>query len=75
MAAQKIITFPSVHYALKAEKLLRGEGIPVAAINTPRHISSDCGICLRFEGDLESKVKEALRKGGVEYQGIYILET
>jgi hypothetical protein len=74
MAGQKIITFPSVHHALKAEKLLRGEGIPVAAINTPRHISSDCGICLRFEENLEPKIKETLKKGGAEYQGIYTLE-
>lgn len=73
MAAQKIVTFPSVHHALKAEKLLRGEGIPVAAINTPRHISSDCGICLRFEGDLEPKIKEALKAANVSYQGVYSL--
>lgn len=73
MAAQKIVTFPSVHHALKAEKLLRGEGILVAAINTPRHISSDCGICLRFEGDLEPKIKETLKAAKVSYQGVYSL--
>lgn len=75
MAGQKIVTFPSVHHALKAEKLLREKNIPAAAINTPRHISSDCGICLRFEEDLELAVKKALQEGGVEYQGIYALES
>lgn len=73
MAGQKIVTFPSVHHALKAEKLLREKNIPAAAINTPRRISSDCGICLRFEEDLEPKIKETLKAANVSYQGVYSL--
>ena len=75
MARAKILTFDSVHHALRAEKILRENGIPISVINTPRHISTDCGICLRFEEDLEPKIREVFKEGGVEYQGIYILES
>lgn len=41
--------FKSMSYALKAEKILKAENIPHKLIPVPKQISSDCGICLRFE--------------------------
>ncbi|HQP30708.1 MAG TPA: DUF3343 domain-containing protein, partial [Deltaproteobacteria bacterium] len=40
--------FKSVSHALLAEKTLKAEGIPFKLIPVPRHISSDCGVCMRF---------------------------
>jgi len=31
-----------------AEKLLKKEQMPYKVIPVPRHISSDCGVCIRF---------------------------
>jgi Protein of unknown function (DUF3343) len=55
-----VILFDSVHHALRSEKILREAGIPHKLIPVPRHISSDCGICLRFTVDLRKRIDEAL---------------
>lgn len=52
MSEQKtydVMLFKSVSYALKAEKILKAEKLPHKLIPVPKQISSDCGICLRFE--------------------------
>ena len=38
----RIITFPSVWHALRAEKLLQGAGLGCALIPVPRELSSSC---------------------------------
>ena len=55
-----VILFKSISYALKAEKILKAEGIPHKLIPVPREISSDCGICLRFEEKYQDQIKAAL---------------
>ena len=55
-----VILFDSVHHALRSEKILKETGIPHKLIPVPRHISSDCGICLRFTVDLRKRIEEAL---------------
>jgi hypothetical protein len=35
-------------------------GISHKLIPVPRHISSDCGICIRFTVDLRNRIEEAL---------------
>jgi hypothetical protein len=64
-----VMLFPAVSYVLKAEKILKGEQIPHKLIPIPRHINSDCGICLRFSPELRDKITAAL-KGKVEFEGI-----
>ena len=44
----QVMLFQSVSHALLAEKTLKNLGIPHKLIPVPRHISSDCGVCLRF---------------------------
>jgi len=73
VAETKILTFESVHHALRAEKILRESDIPINVINTPRHISSDCGISLRFQGNLEERIIEVLKAEGARYKNVYIL--
>jgi hypothetical protein len=55
-----VILFDSVHHALRSEKILKEAGIPHKLIPVPRHISSDCGICLRVTVDLRKRIDEAL---------------
>jgi len=54
--------FKAVSYVLKAEKILKAEGLPHKIIPVPKHISSDCGVCLRFEPDMREKIEAALLK-------------
>ena len=55
-----VMLFKSVSYVLKAEKILKKESLPHKLIPVPKHISSDCGICLRFEPALQNKIESAL---------------
>lgn len=55
-----VILFKSISYALKAEKILKAEGIPHKLIPVPREISSDCGVCLRFEEKFQDQIKATL---------------
>lgn len=68
---EKIMTFESVHHTLKAEKVLRLAGLKTAAINTPRRLSSDCGISLKFDAADENAVTGALAADGIGFKGIY----
>jgi len=56
----QVILFDSVHHALRSEKILKGMGIPHKLIPVPRHISSDCGVCLRFTANLRNRIVETL---------------
>jgi len=55
-----VVLFKSVHHALRAEKVLKERGIPNKVIPVPRHISSDCGVCIRFACELQARVEDAL---------------
>lgn len=46
-----VALFDSVTHAMKAEKILKISGIPHKIIPVPREISSDCGVCIRFDKD------------------------
>ena len=69
MEKYHVILFDSVHHALRSEKILKESGIPHKLIPVPRHISSDCGICLRFTPRPQNRIEEALT-GKVEIREI-----
>ena len=64
-----VVLFQSISGALRAEKLLKREGITYKLIPVPRHLSSDCGVCVRFLIHNESQVRETLT-GKVEIQSV-----
>ncbi|HNY50641.1 MAG TPA: DUF3343 domain-containing protein [Smithella sp.] len=55
-----VMLFKAVSYVLKAEKILKAESIPHKIIPVPKHISSDCGVCVRFEPAIQNKIEAAL---------------
>ena len=66
-----IITFESVHQALRAEKVLKKEGIAVTILPVPRDISSDCGIAVKFPCEEESRIKTVLDTNNVKVAGYH----
>jgi hypothetical protein len=60
--AWEVVLFQSVSQAIRAEKLLLGAGIPCKLIPVPRHLSSDCGVCLRFGPAGRPRVEAALKE-------------
>jgi len=70
---QGVILFPSIHFALRAEKSMKGRGIAFKLIPVPRHLSSDCGVCLRFPWEKREEVLEILDEAAVKVDGPYLL--
>jgi hypothetical protein len=66
-----VLIIHSISGALRAEKLLKAENLFIKVIPVPRHLSSDCGVCVRFERKDQPKVEEILAKNQLEMQGIY----
>lgn len=62
MSDHWVITFESVHFVMKAEKLLKGHGIEVMLIPTPRQISSDCGVALEVFEEDQNMIKKIFQK-------------
>lgn len=56
-----VLLLPSVSHVMKAEKILIGESIPMKIIPMPKTISSDCGVCIRFEDKYIDDIKTVLK--------------
>ncbi len=59
-----VVLFQSVNQTMWADKILREIKFQHKLVPVPRHISSDCGVCLRISSDQVKEVREALT--GVE---------
>jgi hypothetical protein len=63
------ITFKSVSFAMKAESILKKNGLAFKMIPVPRSISTDCGISIRFNMEDKEKIESLL--DGI-YEKIYL---
>ncbi|MGD0278930.1 MAG: DUF3343 domain-containing protein [Smithella sp.] len=64
-----VLLFKAVSYVLKAEKILKQEGLPYKLIPVPKQISSDCGVCLLVHMDVKDKIVDSLQ-GEVDIENI-----
>jgi len=67
-----VITFPSSHLAMHANKTFMNSKIICEIIPTPRQISSECGFCLLGEIDDISTLKEFNSLNKINFDKIYI---
>ena len=72
--AYSVILFHTNSAVLRAENILLREGLAIKLIPVPRHLSSDCGIALRFDRSAETRVSETLEAAGVSVGSIHTLE-
>jgi hypothetical protein len=68
---QSVATFFTTHAALRADKVLKQEGIAARLIPAPRYLSADCTIALLFAARDEHPVRAILEKHGVETSGFH----
>lgn len=66
-----VILFHSTSHALRAEKVLQRVGLTVKLIPVPRHLSSDCGVCVRVERADEKAALRALEAARVDTEGVH----
>lgn len=55
-----ILTFVNTHAVIQAERELKTMQIPYQIIPTPRHISTECGMCLKIKNAHMQTVLEHL---------------
>jgi hypothetical protein len=66
-----VVLVYSTSHALRAEKVLQGAGIGCKLIPVPRHLSSDCGVCIRLaQGDRDAALA-ALQAAGLAVAGVH----
>jgi len=67
-----VLIFNSIHRVMKAESILKREGLKFRLIPTPRSLTSDCGLAIEMnEKDIE-EFKKLLSKGGAEIAEAHI---
>lgn len=64
------VLFYSTHHALWAEQILVAAQIPAKTVPVPRHLSSDCGYCVRLDATQAGRAESLLRGAGVELDRI-----
>ena len=68
-----VILLHATSHALRAEKIIRRAGISCRLIPVPRHLSSDCGVCLRLKQlDIEKAVN-TLKEANIEIDNVHEL--
>jgi hypothetical protein len=55
-----VILVSSTSYAIRGEQILNRVGIQSKLIPVPRHLSSDCGVCLRLDREDREAALKAL---------------
>ncbi len=66
-----VILVYSTSHALRAEKVLGQAGVACKLIPVPRHLSSDCGVCIRVARADREAALAALAAHAVETEGVH----
>jgi hypothetical protein len=68
-----VVLFRSVHGALGAERILAAAGVLHKLIPVPRHLSSACGFCLRFQWADRERVEGLLPRDRLGVEAVALL--
>lgn len=71
MDGHKIFVFKTTYITFKAERVLKGAGIPYKIVTKPRDISSDCGLAVRIDAGDEAAVASLMKDAGIENIGVW----
>jgi hypothetical protein len=66
-----VILVQGTSHAIRAEHLLNRAGIACKLIPVPRHLSSNCGTCVRIERQDVDAARTALEVGRLAIEGIH----
>ncbi len=70
MSEYSVILFHSTNFAIKASNILKKNDFVHKMIPVPRHLSSDCGYCVRFGSGDKEMIASLFEKTEVEYDRI-----
>lgn len=72
-ASHAVILVDSTSHALRIEKLFQASGLACKLIPVPRHLSSDCGVCVRCNSTDVPLIHQVLDDARAPYHSIEIL--
>ena len=61
---QMILLFPNVREVMKADRILKDNGLKVQVMPVPERISSECGMCMSVAPELVSDAIRMLQVKG-----------
>lgn len=61
-----VLIFYTSNHAFRAEKVLKQANIDCKLVPVPRHLSSECGVCLRLDPEHQSAALDLLKAAHVE---------
>ncbi|SPF53828.1 hypothetical protein SBF1_7010004 [Candidatus Desulfosporosinus infrequens] len=67
----RLLSFGSVHHAMRAEKLLTAAEIKIDALPTPREIDISCGECILFMAADQQRVIKILDDHQVRWTKLF----
>jgi hypothetical protein len=68
-----VILVDSTSHALRIEQILLNNEIICKMIPVPRHLSSDCGVCVWIDAEDWEQIKEVLEQKKAVYREIHTL--
>jgi hypothetical protein len=68
-----VILFDTNSSVMKAEAILVRAKQAIKLIPTPRELSSDCGISIRFDWSQKSQIESLLKQAKVDFSGLHAL--
>ena len=69
---RKVIIFDSIHYVIKADRMLQKTGFRYEMITTPREVSSNCGMSIEPAENYFEKVYNYLLSEGFNMQVVEV---
>ena len=66
-----VILVHGTSHAIRAEHLLNRAGIASKMVPVPRHLSSNCGVCVRIDRADVERAQRALKEGRMHVEGIH----
>jgi len=70
-----MITFPTVHHALKFEAVFKETKTGVQLVPVPREISSSCGVAAKVFASNFKLVISSMENNRLEYDAIYVYQA
>lgn len=69
-----VIVFETTHHAIAASRVFKDKNYNFDIIPTPRMITNNCGLAIKFgEEDLE-KIKESIKESNIKMKNIYKIQ-
>jgi hypothetical protein len=70
MLEYSVILFHSNNHSIGMSNILKRNGIKHKMIPIPRHLSSDCGYCIRFANSETDNVVKLIESNSVQFDRI-----